>query len=146
MSHAAEIDNKGLVGLRIQQGLHGAGDLCAAVVTLLSLYPQLQMWVTGHESWRNAVAYNQGLGDEVSICCVCQRLIDGRPRRNDPYTGRDDIRIRHTGITFLHSIRSRLRSGVACARFRNFRHHCFHDSDAVGGLRFRAIRLLFIYP
>jgi len=66
------------------------GILAASVLTLLSLYPQLQMWVTREENWRDAVAYNQGLGDEVAYAAYVNALIDGRPRRNDPYTGRDD--------------------------------------------------------
>ena len=91
MSHAAEINNQDLAGAANPTRIAWRwGLLAATVVTLLSLYPQLQMWVTGHESWRNAVAYNQGLGDEVAYAAYVNALIDGRPRRNDPYTGRDD--------------------------------------------------------
>lgn len=66
------------------------GFLSACVLTLLSLYPQLNLWLTHEESWQDAVAYNQGLGDEVAYAAYVNALIDGRPRRNDPYTGRDD--------------------------------------------------------
>lgn len=91
MSPTAEIDNLDLAGTANPSRIAWRwGLLAATVVTLLSLYPQLQMWVTGHESWRNAVAYNQGLGDEVAYAAYINALIDGRPRRNDPYTGRDD--------------------------------------------------------
>ena len=91
MSHAAETNNEVLVVAANPSRIAWRwGFFAAAVVTLLSLYPQLQMWVTGHESWRNAVAYNQGLGDEVAYAAYVNALIDGRPRRNDPYTGRDD--------------------------------------------------------
>src|SRR5882762_5823198 len=91
MSHAAETNNEDLaVATNPPRIAWRWGILAATVVTLLSLYPQLQMWVTGHESWRNSVAYNQGLGDEVAYAAYVNALIDGRPRRNDPYTGRDD--------------------------------------------------------
>ncbi|HUS10005.1 MAG TPA: hypothetical protein VMZ30_06020 [Pyrinomonadaceae bacterium] len=66
------------------------GLLAACVLTLLSLYPQFQLWLSRGEYWQHAVAYNQGLGDEVAYAAYVNALIDGRPRRNDPYTGRDD--------------------------------------------------------
>src|SRR5258705_4722226 len=65
------------------------GVLAACVVTLLSLIPQLHLWVSQGEQWRHAVAYNQGLGDEVAYAAYINALIDGRPRLSDPYTGRD---------------------------------------------------------
>lgn len=66
------------------------GLLAASVLTLLSLYPQFHLWVSRGEYWQHAVAYNQGLGDEVAYAAYVNALIDERPRRNDPYTGRDD--------------------------------------------------------
>jgi hypothetical protein len=64
------------------------GIWAALAVTLLSLYPQLLMWsVRGHE-WNGA--YAEFHGDEWVYSAYVQALIDGRPRRNDPYTGRDD--------------------------------------------------------
>jgi hypothetical protein len=66
------------------------GLLAASVLTLLSLYPQFHLWSNRGEYWQHAVAYNQGLGDEVAYAAYVNALIDGRPRRNDPYTGRDD--------------------------------------------------------
>jgi len=66
------------------------GLLAASVLTLLSLYPQFHLWSNRGESWEHAVAYNQGLGDEVAYAAYVNALIDGRPRRNDPYTRRDD--------------------------------------------------------
>jgi hypothetical protein len=68
------------------------GLLAACVLTLLSLYPQVHLWLSRGEYWQHAVAYNQGLGDEVAYAAYVNALIDGRPRRNDPYTGRDDRR------------------------------------------------------
>jgi hypothetical protein len=66
------------------------GLLAAIVFSLLSLYPQIHLWVTHSNSWQQAIAYNQGLGDEVAYAAYVNALIDGRPRRNDPYTGRGD--------------------------------------------------------
>ena len=66
------------------------GVVAACAMMLLSLYPQLRLWLTHGEHWKDAVAYNQGLGDEVAYAAYINALIEGRPRRNDPYTGRDD--------------------------------------------------------
>jgi hypothetical protein len=66
------------------------GVVAGCAMMLLSLYPQLQLWLTHGERWKDAVAYNQGLGDEVAYAAYINALIEGRPRRNDPYTGRDD--------------------------------------------------------
>src|SRR6266498_5854672 len=66
------------------------GALAACVMTLLSVYPQLHLWFTRGEYWQHAVAYNHGLGDEVSYAAYINALVEGRPRRSDPYTGRDD--------------------------------------------------------
>jgi hypothetical protein len=66
------------------------GLLAAIVFSLLSFYPQVHLWVTQSNSWQHAIAYNQGLGDEVAYAAYVNALIEGKPRRNDPYTGRDD--------------------------------------------------------
>src|SRR5690349_1973169 len=66
------------------------GILAATVFSLLSIYPQVHLWVTRSDSWQRAVAYNQGLGDEVAYAAYTNALIEGKPRRNDPYTGRGD--------------------------------------------------------
>jgi len=58
-------------------------------MTLLSLYPQLLMWTSRGREWNGS--YAQLHGDEWFYSAYIQALIDGRPRRNDPYTGRDDI-------------------------------------------------------
>jgi hypothetical protein len=67
--------------------------LCAVfagcVLSLLSIYPQLQLWVARGNLSSQALAYNQGLGDEVAYAAYVNSLIAGRPRLNDPYTGRD---------------------------------------------------------
>ena len=66
------------------------GLFAAIVFSLLSLYPQVHLWVTRNDSWQHTIAYNQGLGDEVAYAAYVNALIEGRPRRNDPYTGRAD--------------------------------------------------------
>src|SRR6476469_6237569 len=62
--------------------------LGAIAVTLLSLYPQLLMWGARGREWNGT--YAEIHGDEWVYSSYVQALIDGRPRRNDPYTGRDD--------------------------------------------------------
>ena len=61
----------------------------AIAMTLLSLYPQFLMWSTRGREWNGS--YAQLHGDEWFYSAYIQALIDGRPRRNDPYTGRDDL-------------------------------------------------------
>jgi hypothetical protein len=60
----------------------------AFAITLLSLYPQLLMWGAQGREWNGS--YAEIHGDEWVYSAYVQALIDGRPRRNDPYTGRDD--------------------------------------------------------
>lgn len=63
------------------------GMLAAVAVMLLSLYPQIHLWAHRGQSWAGAYAYFDR--DEVAYSAYLQALIDGRPRRNDPYTGYD---------------------------------------------------------
>jgi hypothetical protein len=60
----------------------------ALAITLLSLCPQLLMWGSRGAQWNGS--YAELHGDEWVYSAYVQALIDGRPRRNDPYTGRDD--------------------------------------------------------
>jgi len=64
------------------------GILAAVVVTLVSLIPQFFMWGTRGSQWNGS--YAEQHGDEWVYSAYVQALIDGRPRRNDPYTGRDE--------------------------------------------------------
>ena len=57
---------------------------------LLSLYPQLRLWQMRGRDWQGNYAYNDI--DEVAYAAYLNALADGRPRRNDPYTGYDDTR------------------------------------------------------
>ncbi len=86
----AETERVSLTGPEDQRTHWRWGIVAACAMTLLSLYPQLRLWSSRGEDWQGAVAYNQGLGDEVAYAAYINALIDGRPRRNDPYTGRDD--------------------------------------------------------
>jgi len=60
----------------------------ALAFTLLSLYPQFLMCGARGLNWNGS--YAEIHGDEWFYSAYVQALIDGRPRRNDPYTGRDD--------------------------------------------------------
>lgn len=60
----------------------------AFAITLLSVYPQLVMWGVRGREWNGSFAEVDG--DEWAYSAYIQALIDGRPRRNDPYTGRDE--------------------------------------------------------
>ncbi|HET6669425.1 MAG TPA: hypothetical protein VFH15_04255 [Pyrinomonadaceae bacterium] len=64
------------------------GILAALVVTLLGLIPQVFMWGTRGSQWNGS--YAELHGDEWVYSAYIQALIDGRPRRSDAYTGRDE--------------------------------------------------------
>jgi len=68
------------------------GALAALVITFLSLYPQLQLWAHLGRGTEGVYAYFDT--DEAAYSAYLQALIEGRPRRNDPYTGRDDSKDR----------------------------------------------------
>lgn len=63
------------------------GIWAAIAITLLSVYPQLVMWGVRGQQWNGSFA--EGDADEWVYAGYIQALIDGRPRRNEPYTGRD---------------------------------------------------------
>ena len=64
------------------------GLLAAYSVTLLALYPQITLLAERGRGWNGAYAYIDT--DEVAYSAYLNALIEGRPRRNDPYSGRDD--------------------------------------------------------
>ncbi len=64
------------------------GIIAGIFLAIFSLYPQLKMWYVRGGDWQGAYAYNDI--DEVAYASYLRALIDGRPRKNDPYTGRDD--------------------------------------------------------
>ena len=55
---------------------------------LLAIVPQLHLWYVRGEDRSSLYALIDT--DEVAYSAYLNALIDGRPRRNDPYTGRDD--------------------------------------------------------
>jgi len=62
--------------------------LVSLTMVLLSLLPQMHLWlVRGHE-WNGA--YVSAHGDEPLYSAYLNALIDGRSRKNDPFGGRDD--------------------------------------------------------
>jgi hypothetical protein len=64
------------------------GILAGLVLLVCGTYPQLKIWHLRGAEWQGAYAYNDI--DEVAYASYLRALVDGRARRNDPYTGRDD--------------------------------------------------------
>src|SRR6267142_7087230 len=60
----------------------------AAAMMCLALLPQLHFRASRGTSWQGANAIMHP--DEVAYSAYVASLIRGRPRRNDPYTGRQD--------------------------------------------------------
>ena len=57
-------------------------------MAFLALLPQLYLWAVRGSDWQGS--YVTFDFDEVAYSSYLNALISGRPRRNDPYTGRDD--------------------------------------------------------
>jgi hypothetical protein len=57
---------------------------------LLSLYPHVHFRISRGTAWNGSYAAIEGVGDEVAYSAYVNALMAGRPRRNDPYSGRDD--------------------------------------------------------
>ncbi len=64
------------------------GIIAGIFLVLFTMYPQMKMWYLRGDDWQGHYAYNDI--DEVAYAAYVKALIDGRPRKNDPYTGRDD--------------------------------------------------------
>src|SRR4029079_12161981 len=64
------------------------GLAAAIFLAIFSLYPQMKLWYNRGAQWQGNYAYNDI--DEVAYASYVKALVDGRPRKNDPYTGRDD--------------------------------------------------------
>ena len=64
------------------------GIVAGLFLAVFSLYPQLKLVYNRGGDWTGHYAYNDI--DEVAYASYLKALIDGRPRKNDPYTGRDD--------------------------------------------------------
>ncbi|HET9711764.1 MAG TPA: hypothetical protein VFP64_07775, partial [Pyrinomonadaceae bacterium] len=61
--------------------------LAASVMVLLSLLPQIHLWIVRGKDWHGA--YTSLHGDESVYSAYTNALINGRPRRYDPFTGQD---------------------------------------------------------
>ena len=62
--------------------------LAVIPILLLSLGPQIHFWMQRGSQWHGAFATHHA--DEFLYSGYLNALADGRPRRNDPFTGRDD--------------------------------------------------------
>jgi hypothetical protein len=60
---------------------------CLAMM-LLSLVPQLHLWIVRGRDWNGA--YVGPYGDELLYAAYVNALIDGRTRKNDPFGGKDN--------------------------------------------------------
>ena len=61
--------------------------LAGIIVSGMAIYPQIRLREMRGEEYNGAFAtYDL---DEMAYASYLQALIDGRPRKNDPYTGRD---------------------------------------------------------
>ncbi|MEO8649295.1 MAG: hypothetical protein ABI539_09035 [Acidobacteriota bacterium] len=64
------------------------GIIAGIFLAVFCLYPQLNLMYLRGDAWNGHYAYNDI--DEVAYASYVRALIDGRPRKNDPYSGRDD--------------------------------------------------------
>lgn len=64
------------------------GIIAGIFLAVFCLYPQMKMSYLRGEEWNGHYAYNDI--DEVAYASYVRALMDGRPRKNDPYSGRDD--------------------------------------------------------
>ena len=63
-------------------------SFASIAMALLSLLPQAQLWLVRGSQWQGAYATVDG--DEFLYSAYINALIEGRPRRNDPFSGRVD--------------------------------------------------------
>ena len=64
------------------------GIVAAIFLAIFCLYPQMKMFYLRGSEWNGHYAYNDI--DEVAYASYIRALIDGRPRKNDPYSGHDE--------------------------------------------------------
>src|ERR1043165_4518424 len=59
------------------------------IVLFLSVYPQLNVWMAKGSAWNGAYVVSNY--DEVAYSSYVNALIEGRPRKSDPFIGKDNI-------------------------------------------------------
>src|SRR4051794_36627775 len=59
------------------------------IVLFLAVYPQLNIWSVQGTGWHGAYVVSNY--DEVAYSAYVNSLIDGKPRRNDPFIGKTDL-------------------------------------------------------
>lgn len=64
------------------------GILVGLISIFFGLYPQIDLWQKRGEDFQGTFASNDL--DEIAYAAYLQALIDNRPRKNDPYSGRDE--------------------------------------------------------
>lgn len=64
------------------------GLVAGLFLAVFAAFPQGKLIYNQNGEWNGHYAYNDI--DEVAYAAYLKALIDGRPRKNDPYTGRDD--------------------------------------------------------
>jgi hypothetical protein len=64
------------------------GIIAAVFLAIFCLYPQMKMFYLRGSEWNGHYAYNDI--DEVAYASYVRALIDGRPRKSDPYSGHDE--------------------------------------------------------
>ena len=64
------------------------GIIAGIFLVIFMLYPQFKLLSLRGDDWQGNYAYNDI--DEAAYASYLRALIDGRPRKNDSYTGRED--------------------------------------------------------
>lgn len=59
------------------------------IVLFLAVFPQLNIWLVKGTAWQGSYVVSNY--DEVAYSAYINSLIEGRPRKNDPFIGRDNI-------------------------------------------------------
>src|SRR6476646_890637 len=65
------------------------GAFAALAMTVLAIYPQINLWIARGKDWHGSYVLVQG--DEIAYSAYINALIDGRPRVNDPFMGMDNV-------------------------------------------------------
>jgi hypothetical protein len=65
------------------------GVFVALAMAIIAFYPQFNLWLARGKEWQGSYVLVQG--DEIAYSGYINALIDGRPRRNDPFMGKDDV-------------------------------------------------------